>query len=548
MSDVPTTKCSICGALLDEEDLFCANCGTAAPQGPGAPQTAASAATASSHSALSAAAMRQSTSGSAASETVPSGSPPPAPPAHEVTCNFVCHGCGASMSYDASAGALRCPFCGSTELVKQPDAKEIAPEGVVPFVIPREQAVATMRKWLGNSIWRPGDLSAQAMVVSMTPVFVPFWVFEAQTHTYWTADSSHTPHNACASWYPVSGQHEGQYDGLLVGASGVLTTAETMAICPFDLAPALPPDKVDLQNATFERFSVPRKYARPLASQGFETLESEECEHLVPGRARNVRVNVRITDLTSQPMLLPVWIMAYRYQNRVFRFLLNGQTGRATGQAPVSWYRIGAAIAAAVAAVLLVLAFLFLWAKHRSESRQFGVNPEGGTGKRTLPLEASSAFSINTSERQRSRPAEKSGGPLGVSHWQTSLVSATRFGRLLRSNSAAVFVEAGLGWYTAGSQHPFTLVAIPEFVPRARFELCASRCCNPPIPHRPRKISNCAPSACATWWASGPCTNDWKSPSTPLKNGAKRWGTFCSTARLAWAKPHSPPAFHATWA
>jgi hypothetical protein len=276
------------------------------------------------------------------------------------------------MSYDASAGALRCPFCGSTELVKQPDAKEIAPEGIVPFAIPREQAVAAMRKWLGSSIWRPGDLSEQALIVSMTPVYVPFWVFEAQTHTYFCADSSHTPRGACASWYPVSGQHEGTYDGLLVGASAVLTTAETMAICPFDLAPALPPEKVDLQNATFERFSVPRKYARPLASQGFETLESQECEQLVPGRARNVHVNVRITDLSSRPMLLPVWIMAYRYQDRVFRFLLNGQTGRATGQAPVSWYRIGGAIAAAVAAILLVLSLLFAWAAHNSDQPRFG--------------------------------------------------------------------------------------------------------------------------------------------------------------------------------
>ncbi len=276
------------------------------------------------------------------------------------------------MSYDASAGALRCPFCGSTELVKQPDAKEIAPEGVVPFAIPREQAVAAMRKWLGSSIWRPGDLSEQALVVSMTPVYVPFWVFEAQTHTYFCADSSHTPRSACASWYPVSGQHEGTYDGLLVGASAVLTTAETMAICPFDLAPALPPEKVDLQNATFERFSVPRKYARPLASQGFESLEGQECEQLVAGRARNVHVNVRITDLSSRPMLLPVWIMAYRYQDRVFRFLLNGQTGRATGQAPVSWYRIGGAIAAAVAAILLVLSLLFAWAAHSTDRRSFG--------------------------------------------------------------------------------------------------------------------------------------------------------------------------------
>ena len=186
-----------------------------------------------------------------------------------------------------------------------------------------------MRKWLGSSFWRPGDLSEQALVVSMTPVYVPYWVFQAaNAHVL---DGRFKPHAAGRRGrrgFRPAGSTKGECDGLLVGASSVLTAAETSAICPFDLAPALPPEKVDLVNATFERFTVPRKYARPLANQGFEELEREACQQYVPGKARNMHVNVRITDLTSRPMLLPVWIMAYRYQDRVFRFLANGQTGR----------------------------------------------------------------------------------------------------------------------------------------------------------------------------------------------------------------------------
>jgi len=269
----------------------------------------------------------------------------------------------------------------------------------VPFAVQQADAIATMRKWLGSSFWRPGDLSEQAMVVSMTPVYVPYWVFQAETHTYWTADSSHTPPGACASWYPASGQHEGKCDGLLVGASSVLTAAETSAICPFDLAPALPPDKVDLVNATFERFTVPRKYARPLASQGFEEIEREACRQSVAGNARNLHVNVRITDLTSRPMLLPVWIMAYRYQDRVFRFLANGQTGRSTGQAPTSWRKI-AAVAVIVAIVVLLLLLLLANAAK-------GAKPQARVGtpfdrEVRLRFRASAASGILPVERRQS--------------------------------------------------------------------------------------------------------------------------------------------------
>ena len=50
-------------------------------------------------------------------------------------------------------------------------------------------------------------------------------------------------------------------------------------------------------------------------------------------------------------MLLPIWISAYRYQKKVFRFLVNGQTGEVVGKAPWSWVKIGLV-------VLLVLALI----------------------------------------------------------------------------------------------------------------------------------------------------------------------------------------------
>jgi hypothetical protein len=259
------------------------------------------------------------------------------------------------MSYDASAGSLRCPFCGSADLRGQQDAKTIAPTKVVPFAVDKKDAMERMRHWLGQGFWRPGDLRQQAMVVAMTPVYVPYWVFQASTHTYWTADTSQTPAGARGDWYPLTGEYSGNYSGVLIGASGALSSSETTALCPFELTAGVPPEKVDLDNVTVEQFSVARKYARPLARQGLETIEAQACQQFVPGRCRNMKVNVRITDLHSEPMLLPVWIMAYRYRDEVFRFLVNGQTGGATGKAPLSYLKIGGAIAVAIAIALIVM-------------------------------------------------------------------------------------------------------------------------------------------------------------------------------------------------
>jgi hypothetical protein len=314
MSDV-LKKCSICGALVDEEDLFCANCGTEAPH---------------------------------REKKLAPG------PTTMWRHNFECRGCGASMSWDASAKALRCPFCGSERLDEKNDVRALAPQRVIPFATGHERVSTILREWLGRGFWRPGDLASEASIDEMKPVYVPYWVFEATTHTYWTADSSATPPGARGNWVPHFGEHHGRYVGVLIGASSALTPHETSAICLFDLSQGRPPEDVNLENAIVEQFRVQRKYARPLARQGLEDLEREACAAYVPGRHRNLKVNVRLENLASEPVLVPVWIMAYRYREKVYRFLINGQTGRAWGEAPLSWIKVAAAVLIALAVAGLI--------------------------------------------------------------------------------------------------------------------------------------------------------------------------------------------------
>ena len=311
MSDV-LTKCSVCQGLLDEEDLFCANCGTEAPGGR----------------------QRQQ------SRTI------------IATHNFECQGCGASMSYDASAQTLRCPFCGSEKLTEQRDVKVLRPNWVVPFAIDQQAALGCMRQWLGRGFWRPGDLAQAAQVTKFTQVYVPYWVFAARVYTYWTADTSQTPPGARGDWFPLAGHNQASYSGLLVGASSVLTPAETAALQPFDLAAAVPPEQVDLENVVYEQFRVQRKYARPLAQAGLEDLERQACQKYVPANCRNMKVNLRIEGLSGEPVLLPVFVMAYRYKDQVHRFLVNGQTGKCIGTAPTSYAKIAAAVGIVIAVIV----------------------------------------------------------------------------------------------------------------------------------------------------------------------------------------------------
>jgi len=313
---------------MDEEDLFCANCGTENPSGgldTGAEDLNAQAT-----------AVNQQAS----------------------VYSFACEGCGASMSYDASAKSLRCPFCGSASMTARKNARTLKPSGIVTFEIQRNEVEGVLRRWLSQGFWRPDDTATASILAEVTQVFVPFWVFSATTRTEWSADASPPPFGARASWYPVSGSQKNAYSGVIVPASGILSIQEVAAIQPFDISKAVLPETMDLTNVIVEEFRLPRKEARPQARFKFEQLEAAASSQFVRGSVRNMHVNVMLSDLKSDPMLLPMWIMVYRYKDVPYRVLINGQTGEVHGAAPISYTKVSIVFALLFAFILVVIVFV----------------------------------------------------------------------------------------------------------------------------------------------------------------------------------------------
>jgi len=86
------------------------------------------------------------------------------------------------------------------------------------------------------------------------------------------------------------------------------------------------------------------------------------CRDIGGDYQRISTVCTRYGDITYKHVLLPVWISAYRYRDKVYRFLINGQTGEVSGESPKSWWKIALLTVGIVAAVI---AFLVLGGHRR---------------------------------------------------------------------------------------------------------------------------------------------------------------------------------------
>jgi hypothetical protein len=68
---------------------------------------------------------------------------------------------------------------------------------------------------------------------------------------------------------------------------------------------------------------------------------------------RNFGMSADFADEAWRYILLPVYVAAYKFEEKVYQVMVNGQTGTVAGQKPVAWWKIWLVIALAMAPGLL---------------------------------------------------------------------------------------------------------------------------------------------------------------------------------------------------
>lgn len=296
-----------------------------------------------------------------------------------------CETCGAEIAMDLQQRSFACPFCDSTYVVEySPDLTgRQPPEFVIGFSVTAEQARKMFREWIGQNAWyRPGDLKHAEIADKLRGVYLPFWSFSmlaesdwsASIGEYWYRTETYTETDSKGNrvtktrrvreteWWPLSGRHHRYYSGYLVSGSRGLPQTEADRIKPFQLPALKRYEPFYLAGWLSEEYSIDRNAALQICQQEFYRREQSNVGAFMPGDThQDLAVQTQFTRVNSDLCLLPVYILTYRYRDKLFRFLVNGQTGRVAGDKPVSQRRIAALIGTILGVIaLVILTFLIL--------------------------------------------------------------------------------------------------------------------------------------------------------------------------------------------
>lgn len=282
-----------------------------------------------------------------------------------------CSNCGASEAIPVTTAATRCAFCTNPLVVDGATPTRVPSDNVVPFRIDKKGAESAFTSWLAGLWFRPNDLKTAARLDHIRGVYIPSWVFSAQAHSDWRAEAGyHYYENETVyvdgkaqqrqvqktRWEPAWGVHDTAYLDLVVEASKGLTEDELQSLEPYDLTNPMVRYQDDyLAGFEAECLSSTAMQAFQHGHKRIEGMERSACAQLVPGDThRSLQVATRSYNVTAASTLVPVYVAAYIYADKVFRLLVNGQSAKVSGKAPWSWVKITFAILAVVLVIAII--------------------------------------------------------------------------------------------------------------------------------------------------------------------------------------------------
>jgi predicted RNA-binding Zn-ribbon protein involved in translation (DUF1610 family) len=290
-----------------------------------------------------------------------------------------CGSCAAEFTLDPQVESGLCPFCGSAVVREITRAEQLKPKAVLPFKVTRNEAGEQFRAWLKRLWFAPGKLKHYARTDRslLTGMYTPYWTFDSATRTRYTGErgdnytvyvtrtvtrdgkttTERVPETRIR-WTSVAGYVARDFDDVLVLASTSLPERITDKLEPWDLPNLEPYAEEYLSGFRAERYHVdlPNGFARARAKMD-GVIRGDIRRDIGGDHQRIHTVDTRHDRVTYKHVLLPVWLAAYQYRSKTYRFVVNGRTGEVQGERPWSWLKIAGV---AVAAIAIGAAIYFL--------------------------------------------------------------------------------------------------------------------------------------------------------------------------------------------
>ena len=283
-----------------------------------------------------------------------------------------CSGCGANVVFVGSLTSSECPYCGAPiQRDKVHDSpKRIPVHGILSFQVEKEKARMNLSEWVRSRWFAPNEFLKRGVEGRFNGVYLPFWTYDSMTfsrycgergdHYYVTVTvNGQAKQEQRTSWTSVSGSHQRFFDDVLVLATKGMSRELMDSLEPWPLAELQSFSQELLAGFMARTYEVELDEGFPIAQKRIDAGIASDVRGLIGGDEQRItEIKTRYDAITFKHLLLPVWLLAYRYNDKSFQVLVNAVTGEVQGERPYSFWKITFTVLSVLAVVGMFVYFL----------------------------------------------------------------------------------------------------------------------------------------------------------------------------------------------
>jgi predicted RNA-binding Zn-ribbon protein involved in translation (DUF1610 family) len=265
-----------------------------------------------------------------------------------------CEACGATIVFVGTLTSSECPYCGCPVQREHVHTGgwRIPVDGVLAFAVTRERAADNLSAWVRSRWFAPNEFRQRGANGKFSGVYLPFWTFDAlaavayegqRGEWYWETVKHGDQEERVrrTRWWPASGRFQRFFDDLLVAATGGIRRNLIDGLEPWPLKECRPFSQEVLAGFVSRTYDVELEDGFAIAHQEIDSAIEGDVRQRIGGDEQQVdSIRTQLGAITFKHILLPVWMLAYRYRDKTYQVLVNACTGEVDGERPYSVWKI----------------------------------------------------------------------------------------------------------------------------------------------------------------------------------------------------------------
>lgn len=260
-----------------------------------------------------------------------------------------CPNCGANVILNKLEYSKVCPYCFSSLVSSSAINARLAPDGILPFTFSNEVASQKYVAGIKKKWFVPNAFKKAPPTENIKGVYVPAFGYDAKTFTTYagklatqrTYRDANGNTRTQVTYRNISGNLNSMQLDVLVETSSKINQKQLEEIKPYNVTQAVTFKQAFIMGYTVEAYENTLEECKKIADDiMYNNVKDEILSRYTYDWIEYFNMDLKKSDEKFMYYLLPVYKCDYKFKNKNYTTIMNGQTGRVGGGYPKSPVKI----------------------------------------------------------------------------------------------------------------------------------------------------------------------------------------------------------------